>query len=73
MIKETLTNESLRGLFKNNFDLANFAIQLGRYYIRAGHEISLAHLLDQVKKNPSEKFLKELEMLDEEEEKDHKK
>ncbi len=66
LIRDLLTNESLRGLFSNNFELTNFAIRLGRYYVRAGHEITLAHLLDQVKKNPSEKFLQELAHLENE-------
>jgi hypothetical protein len=29
--KELLTNESMRGVFKNNFELAHFAIRLARY------------------------------------------
>jgi hypothetical protein len=70
--KDSLTNESLKGFFKNNFELANFAIQLGRYYIKACHEISLGNLLEQVRKNPSEKFLRDLEMLENEEEENTK-
>jgi len=66
-MKDLLTNETLRSSFKNNFDLAHFAIELGRYYIHSGHEISLTHLLDEVRKNPSEKFLQELRQLDQEE------
>lgn len=62
--KELLTNESLRGVFKNNFELALFTIRLGRYYIRAGHEISLAELFNQVRKNPSKKYLEDLELLE---------
>lgn len=68
LTKELLTNESLRGVFKNNFELAHFAIRLARYYVHAGHEIALADLFDQIRKNPSSKFLEELEALDKEEE-----
>lgn len=63
-MKDLLTNESLRGIFKNNFELAHFAIQLGRHYIHAGHEISLSGILEEVKKHPTEQYLKELEMLE---------
>jgi hypothetical protein len=61
--KELLTNESMRGVFKNNFELAHFAIRLARYYVHAGHEISLADLFDQVRKNPTLKYLEDLEAL----------
>lgn len=65
--KETLTHESLRGLFKNNFELAHFAICLGRYYVKSGHEISLSDLFDQVRRHPSYQFLEDLEAADREE------
>jgi len=65
-MKELLTNESLRGIFKNNFELSHYAISLARYYIRAGHEISLAELFEQIRKNPSQDFLKELEQIEKE-------
>jgi hypothetical protein len=63
-IKDQLTNESLKGLFKNNFNLANYAIRLGRYYIKSGHEISLEGLLDQVRRHPNEQYLKDLQEAD---------
>ena len=63
-MKDALTNESLRGIFKNNFELAHFAIQLGRHYIQAGHEISLTGILSEVKKHPTEQHLKDLEELE---------
>lgn len=63
VMEDLLTNESLRGVFKNNFELAHFAIQLGRHYINAGHEISLAGVLKEVKKHPSEEYLNELELV----------
>ncbi len=68
LTKELLTNENLRSAFKNNFELAHFAIRLARYYVHAGHEISLADLFDQIRKNPSSKFLEDLESLEKEEE-----
>ncbi len=66
--KEALTHETLRGIFKNNFELSHFAIRLARYYVHAGHEISLSSLFDQIRKNPSQKYLEELELMDKEEE-----
>ena len=66
-MKDLLTNESLRGIFKNNFELAHFAIQLGRHYIQAGHEISLSGVLEEVKKHPTEQYLKELDLPKKEE------
>lgn len=65
--KELLTNESLRGVFKNNFELAHFAIRLARYYVHAGHEITLADLFDQVRKNPTQKYIEDLEALEQQE------
>jgi len=67
-MKETsrsgLTNEKLRGLFKNNFKLVNQAIQLARFYIKTGHEIRMEKLLEELKNNPDEGYLKELEELE---------
>jgi hypothetical protein len=64
--RDTLTNEGLKGLFKSNFDLANFAIRLARYYVKSGHEIAVDSLLSHVRKNPNED-LDELEREAEEE------
>lgn len=63
-----LTNEQLRLLFKNNFKLANQAMQLGRYYIRSGHEISTDKLLEEIRRNPQEDYVKDLQALDRHEE-----
>ena len=65
-IQELLTNESLRGIFKNNFELAHYAIRLSRHYIHAGHELTLGGLFDLIRKNPNENFLKILEEIEEE-------
>ncbi len=64
--REQLTNELLRKVFKNNFQLANQAIQLCRYYIRSGHEIDMDKILDEVRRNPSEDYLKDLMALEHE-------
>ena len=66
--REQLTNQSFRGLFKNNFDLANQAIRLARFYIKSGHEVSLTKLLNEIKRNPSEQYLKDLQKMEEEDE-----
>lgn len=65
--REQLTNQSLRGLFKNNFELANQAIRLARFYIKSGHEVSMTKLLGEIKRNPSEQYLKDLMQMEEEE------
>lgn len=36
--KEQLTNEELRGKFKNNFDLVNYAILLAENMIKSGRD-----------------------------------
>ncbi len=68
--REQLTNQSLRGLFKNNFELANQAIRLARFYIKSGHEVSMTKLLNEIKRNPSEQYLKDLMMMEDEDD-DH--
>lgn len=69
-IREPLTNEALRGLFKSNFSLANQAIRLARFYIKSGHEVTLTKLLNEIRRNPSEQYLKDLQRMEEEEETD---
>jgi hypothetical protein len=63
-MRDQLTNQSLKGLFKNNFDLANYAIKLARYLIKSGEDISVDDLLDKVRKNPHEYDLNRLEELE---------
>lgn len=65
--KENLTNEGLKGLFKSNFELANYAIRLGRYYVKSSHEVVIDDLLDEVRRNPNLQYVKDLENLDIEE------
>jgi len=69
-IRDHLTHERLRGIFKNNFELANYAIRLGTYLMRSGHEVTLDGLLEEVRKNPTESYLAELQRMDLEDEED---
>jgi hypothetical protein len=64
--RSMLTNEKLRGVFKNNFKLVNQAIQLARFYIKSGHEFRMDRLLEELKNNPDENYVKELEELEKE-------
>jgi len=64
MAEQPLTNERFRGVFKNNFEFANRAIQLGRYYIKSGHEVTLDGLLNEIKRNPSPNYLQNLKDLE---------
>jgi hypothetical protein len=62
--RDSLTNETIKGLFKNNFLLVNQAINLARFYMRAGHEVKMGKLLQELKNNPSEEYLKDLQALE---------
>ncbi len=44
-IVELLTNEKLRHLFDNNFDLANFAIKMARTRIERNQSTTLSDIL----------------------------
>ncbi len=66
-MRAQLTNEKLKGLFKSNFELTRYAIHLGKYYLKAGREIDLEDLLDEVRRNPNESYLKQLQEIDEQE------
>lgn len=63
-MKEQLTNEALKKHFKDNFDLAHFAIAAARYLIRSGHEVNVADLLTDLQRNPKMYDVKELEAMD---------
>lgn len=58
--KENLTNETLRGICKSNFELARYAILLGRHYIKKGQEVDMSDLLDEIKAHPDPDYLEEL-------------
>lgn len=62
---DNLTNESLKGICNSNFELAHFAIELARYYIRSGRETSLREIVRDVKKHPNPQYLEELKEIDE--------
>lgn len=66
--REQLTNHQLRGLFKNSFELTNQAIRLARFYIKSGHEISMSKLLGELRRNPDEQYLRDLQKMEEEDE-----
>jgi hypothetical protein len=59
-MKDLLTNENLKGLFKSNFELANTAIRIAKYYVKCGQEVDIEHLLNELRKNP---HLEETERL----------
>lgn len=44
--------------------LVNQAINLARFYIKSGHEIRMGKLLQELKNNPSEQYLKDLQELE---------
>jgi hypothetical protein len=69
MAKERMTIEQLSKLFKSNFDLAEHAMERGRYYIKIGHEFTLESLLEDVRRDPDGAHMREMEE-DEREEKE---
>lgn len=48
MHEDSLTTESLRKKFKNNFNLCNYSIRIGRTMIVEGSQAKLADVLDAV-------------------------
>ncbi|NGX47930.1 MAG: hypothetical protein K1000chlam3_01315 [Chlamydiae bacterium] len=62
---EALTNEALKGICENNFELAHFAIELARYYIRSGRETHINDIIRDIKKHPDPKYINELKEIDE--------
>jgi hypothetical protein len=64
-ISKEITTENLRKKFKNNFELAHFAIRMGRFCIRGG-DSSLENILEEVRRNPNEEYLNALEQIEEE-------
>ena len=48
MYEDLLTTELLRKKFKNNFNLCNFAINIGRNMILGGTQATLADVLQAV-------------------------
>jgi len=50
MLSDALTTEKLRKKFKNNFDLCNFAIHIGREEIMNNSQATLSHVINLVEK-----------------------
>lgn len=69
-----MTIEQLSKLFKSNFDLANYAMERAKFYIKLGWEFTLESLLDDVRRDPEGRKFKEMEEMEkEEEEHEHEK
>lgn len=62
--KDQLTSEALKKHFHDNFELAQFAINVARYLIKSGHEVDVPTLLKEIQKNPSMYTPENLELLD---------
>jgi hypothetical protein len=54
MYHDSLTTEDLRKKFKNNFNLCNFAISIGRTIVMGGTQTSLGEILETVSIRASE-------------------
>lgn len=68
MVKEQLTSQGIRSLFKSNFDLCAYAIALARFAIRSGREVTVDQLLEEIRRNPHQydaKKIAELEAIEE--------
>lgn len=51
---DSLTTESLRKKFKNNFDLCNFSINIARTILLGGTQATLGDILHQIEMRASE-------------------
>lgn len=63
-LRDRLTNEKIKVLFKNNFELANYAIKLARYSIHSGHEVTVDDLLEEIRLHPNPSYLEDLKKSD---------
>jgi len=54
MYHDSVTTEHLRKKFKNNFNLCNFAINIGRNIIMSGTQMSLGEILANVESRAEE-------------------
>lgn len=63
-MKDLLTNEKLKGLFKSNFELARHAMRLAKYYVKSGREFHVDDLLEEIRRNPQDSYLEEIKELD---------
>ena len=62
---ETLTNEGLKDICQSTFELARYAIELARYYIKSGRETHLSDIVRDIKRHPNPKYIEELHHIDE--------
>jgi hypothetical protein len=60
MYPDSLTTERLRKKFKNNFNLCNFAINIGRNMILGGNQSTLGEILEAVETRATEENAKKL-------------
>jgi len=63
-VTKSLTNENLKGICNSNFELAHYAIAMGRYFIESGREVSLSEVLKEVRRHPDPNYLEELKEID---------
>ena len=54
MLQELLTTEFLRKKFKNNFDLCNLAIQVGKNMVLGGNPATIDEILEMVEERVDE-------------------
>lgn len=62
--KDQLTSESLKKHFHDNFELAQFVINVARYLIKSGHEVDVPYLLKEIQRNPTLYTPENLALLD---------
>jgi len=55
MLSDSMTTETLRKKFKNNFDLCNFAINIGKNTILSGSHATLTEILDDIDERADER------------------
>jgi hypothetical protein len=53
-MSESLTTETIRKKFKNNFDLCNFSIQIARSMIMGGSQATLDEILEVIEERAHE-------------------
>lgn len=63
-IRNQLTKECIRKHYKDNFEMADYAIRLARYAIHSGAELNLDRFLDEVIRNPHQFSREEIEDLE---------
>lgn len=57
MYPESVTTERLRKKFKNNFNLCNFSIHVGRNMVLSGTQYTLKDILRAVEKRADEGYI----------------